>query len=363
MRIAAAKLRPYVLPLVRPWVAARATLAERRGMLLILRAEDMTGYGDCAPLPSSSTAGHEAAFAALASAARALPGRETDVILAEGLETIAVPEARWALETALLDLVAKARGLPLSRHLSADAAPSVKVNAALGRLDAGAPERAARAAAGGFAVAKIKVGVAPVAEELEALRDVAARAGAALAFRFDANRAWCEVEARRFLEALADMEGLSVDGVEEPLADPTPEGLARLQAKTPFPIAADESLPILGASALLEARAVKRLVAKPARLGGIAATLRLAQMAKAAGVETVLTSVVDSALGVTAAAHLAAALPGRPCATHGLATSAWLAEDVAQPPPIRKGCLSLPAAAGIGVVPHHILPGGEAFDG
>ena len=62
-----------------------------------------------------------------------------------------------------------------------------------------------------------------------------------------------------------------------------------------------------------------------------------------------MTSVVDSAIGVTAAAHLAAALPAGPA--HGLATLEWLAEDVATPPSIVAGKLQLAPGAGLGVIP------------
>ena len=62
-----------------------------------------------------------------------------------------------------------------------------------------------------------------------------------------------------------------------------------------------------------------------------------------------VTSVVDSAIGVAAAAQLAAALGGTQA--HGLATGAWLAADVAAPLPIENGMLKLPEGAGLGVVP------------
>ena len=220
------------------------------------------------------------------------------------------------------------------------------INAALGPLDAGCADRAEAAADRGFAVGKIKVGVGSIDDERRALAAVVDQTRGRLSFRLDANRAWAEADARRFLKSLI---GLPIDGVEEPLAAPTPTALAHLQKDLPFPLAADESLPVLGVGALLEARAVRRLVVKPARLGGIRATLALAAKAHAAGVELVLTSVVDSAIGVTAAAHLAAALPTEN--THGLGTLDWLARDVAPAPAVVEGAFILPDGPGLGLVP------------
>ncbi|MGE5468224.1 MAG: enolase C-terminal domain-like protein, partial [Ignavibacteria bacterium] len=127
--------------------------------------------------------------------------------------------------------------------------------------------------------------------------------------------------------------------------------LAALQAQTPIAIAVDESLPHLGAAPLIAAQAVRRFIVKPARIGGYAATLAIAKEAAQAGIALVLTSVVDSAVGVTAAAHLAAAVS--PDLVHGLGTSDWLAVDVAAAPPIAAGRLQLPKVAGLGIVPEN----------
>ncbi|WIM05185.1 MAG: o-succinylbenzoate synthase [Candidatus Nitricoxidivorans perseverans] len=303
------RLHPYCLPLRRPWIAASATLSERRGWLVeAIDADGTVGWGDCAPLPSAGMTGEA--------------------------------QVRWALETALIDLEARRRGLPLARLLGA-ANLSVPVNAALGPLDEGCAERAADAVAQGFRTAKLKVGVAPMEEELARLREL----GDGLRLRLDANRAWNEDEARRFLTAAAN---LPVEAIEEPLAEPTLDGLARLQAAVPFALAVDESMPALGAVALFASRAVRRLVLKPARVGGVLQALALARWAQAAGMDVVITSVVDSAIGVAAAAHLAAALGGP---AHGLATGAWLAADVAAPLPVAGGFLTLPDAPGLGIAP------------
>jgi o-succinylbenzoate synthase len=344
MRVAAARLRPYALPLVRPWVAASATIEVRRGALLALEdADGVVGWGDCAPLPSSGEAGQERVFADLAALVRGLPDRDGHDVL-DSLAAFVSPEVRWAAETALLDLEARRRGLPLARLLSDHAKDMVPVNAALGPLDPECAARAEEALEQGFAIAKIKVGLGPLVAEVTALRSLVRRTDGRLRLRLDANRAWNETDARRFLEAV---ERLPIDGVEEPLAAPTASALAALQAAIPFALAVDESLPHLGAEAVLGA--VRRLVIKPARLGGVSATLALAARALDAGMEVVLTSVVDSAVGVAAAAHVAAALPPGPA--HGLATLAWLAEDVADGPSVVAGQLDLGMGAGLGLVP------------
>lgn len=344
MRLAHLRLIPYLLPLKRPWVAAATTMTERRGLLVALTTADaITGYGDCAPLPSSGAAGNARVSAALKALAPELAGNNVEQAQ-KIIAAVPCPEARWALETAWCDCAAQSQGVPLMQYLGGQRRDGVGVNAALGALRTDSPQRAANAMAAGFRCAKIKVGLGCVEEELAALRAIHAATEGRLPLRLDANRAFADTDARRFLDGLVD---LAIEAIEEPLADPTPERLAALQARVPFAIAVDESLPELGLPALLAARAMRRLVIKPARLGGVTATQTLARQAQAEGIEVVLTSVVDSAVGVTAAAHLAAAIA--PQRAHGLATLEWLASDVAPTPLIRNGQFELGSGPGLGL--------------
>jgi L-alanine-DL-glutamate epimerase-like enolase superfamily enzyme len=91
-------------------------------------------------------------------------------------------------------------------------------------------------------------------------------------------------------------------------------------------------------------------VLKPAGLGGLRASHALAGRARAAGMTCVATTALDSAVGVAAAAHLAAAVDFGGLA-HGLSTADWLARDVAQPLVVRAGWMDLGGTIGLGVTP------------
>jgi O-succinylbenzoate synthase len=138
---------------------------------------------------------------------------------------------------------------------------------------------------------------------------------------------------------------LPIDGVEEPLRDPDLAFLAGLQASVPFPLAIDESTHLIACD-FWRAPPVRRLVIKPARHGGLAASADLALRARANGVEVIVTSALESACGILALAHLAAAVS--PDAVHGLATGEWLASDTGLPPRIIDGRMQLPKGNGIG---------------
>ncbi len=345
-RIQHLSLHPYALPLKNPWVAANATLTLRLGTAIALRTTDgLIGWGDCAPLPSTGEAGYRLTHSALQSLTPQLTGQPLAALqtfLAEGL----LPEVRWALETALLDNQSQRAGQRLAEWATGqpqskvDLKPlAISVNAALGTGSESAAQTALKA---GFRIAKIKVGVRPVAEEIELLHHLTEATAGQLHFRLDANCAWDQQTARHFLHAITR---LPIDGVEEPLHSPSLAALQALQADLPFPLAVDESLFPLGPEAFFSTVPVRRLVLKPARIGGFERTRQLALQAATAGIETVITSVVDTTIGIHAAAHLAATLPP---ATHGLATSSWLTQDIAPPPRIEHGMLQLAAIPGLG---------------
>lgn len=375
MRIAAASLLPYRLPLCGEWLSAAGGFAQRAGWLLAVRGDDARcGYGDCAPLPGLP--GETAAAAALDDWCRRSRGQRVDDALAQLAADAATPAARCAIETALLDLQAQAAGQTLRAWLLATAADErrqapplaadeLAVNAVLGAL---APGRAATldkavadALRAGFTILKLKVGIAAPALDSARLRALGAGLPGHISLRLDANGAWNEADAALFLAACA---GLPIDSVEEPLAAPDSAALARLQQRCAWPLAVDESWPKFAAAseAFFAAPPVRRLVIKPPRLGGLLPSLALARRAAAAGLAVVVTSSVDSACGVLAAAQLAAAIDAHAGArpAHGLATSAWLAADTGAPPAISAGRLRLPAAAGLGFTPLPAFTGAAA---
>ncbi|MFD3687805.1 o-succinylbenzoate synthase [Nocardiopsis sp. NPDC058631] len=189
------------------------------------------------------------------------------------------------------------------------------------------PERAhAIVVAGGCATAKVKVaekGQDPAQDlaRVEAVRDALGPSGKV---RVDANGAWDVDTAVRMVRAL-DRFGLEY--VEQPCA--TLEELARVRRRVDVPVAADES--IRRAEDPLRVRAAGAadiVVLKVAPLGGVRAALRVAE---ACGLPVVVSSAVETSVGLAAGVALAAALPDLHHAC-GLATRQMLTADVTDRP-------------------------------
>lgn len=325
------RFQPYALALVKPWRSTAGVVSHRHGWLVAAEDDGRTGWGDCCALPGQDESGEGAEALSVVGQSIA------DLSLDDSLQCLSgsLP-ARAAVESALLDLSAQRQGLPLRRLLSATAKDSVAVNG-LGDLSDGLPPD--------FTVIKLKVGMRPPDEDLAALHRLVLPPGVRL--RLDANRAWSFDHAARIIAALAD---LPIDCLEEPLAEPSLESLAALQRDCAFDLALDESLPHFNWDELLARPPVRRLILKPPMLGGLRSCYALAGQARAAGLSTVVTSSLDSAVGLAAAAHLAAAIDDGDLA-HGLSTGSCFASDVAAFWPVRQGRLTLPETPGLGVVP------------
>lgn len=338
MIIQHADFSPYRLPLQRSWISHRGTMDERRGWLITLQTSTDNGSGDCAPLLLAGTETHEQAHAWLNKYHDHFIGQDADAMLGLLNNYPDIPPAvRCGIETALIDLLAKQQATTIAQWLNPQAIPQVQVNANLGTLDKTVFDRLSESQ--GYSVIKLKLGVLPLKQEIELLQRLSDRIPAGVSLRLDANQAWSMDDATLMLQQI---DALPVESVEEPLSKPDIGTLRRLQQHTAIPLALDESQNVLDINRVLQQPPVKRLTLKPMVLGGLKPSLELAQNAYDAGMEVVVTTTVDSAVGVWAAAHLAMALGERGTQiAHGLATSSWLAEDVAQAPEIINGMITL----------------------
>lgn len=192
------------------------------------------------------------------------------------------------------------------------------------------PEQAVRivAASGGCRTAKVKVAEPgqTLAEEqarLEAVRDALGPDGR---IRIDANGGWdldTAVDRIRHLDAAAG----GLEYVEQPCAS-VPD-LAAVRRRTPVPVAADESIRRAeDPMAVLRAEAADVVVLKVQPLGGVRACLRLAEQV---GLPVVVSSALETSVGIAAGLALAAALPELPYAC-GLATVQLLERDSVDDP-------------------------------
>jgi O-succinylbenzoate synthase len=182
------------------------------------------------------------------------------------------------------------------------------------------PDQAA-ALASGAADGKVKVGDRSDVERVAAVRDAI---GPHARLRVDANGAW-DVETA--VAAIARLAPYDLELVEQPVA--SIEDLAAVRRRVDVPVAADECVRDLDdARRLAQLHAADALVVKVQPLGGVEAAL---QVAAAAGVPVIVSSMYETSVGLAAGLALAAALDHLPYAC-GLGTAGLLSADVVADP-------------------------------
>ncbi|CAN5628597.1 o-succinylbenzoate synthase [soil metagenome] len=189
------------------------------------------------------------------------------------------------------------------------------------------PEEAAGIVArSGCATAKVKVAAGDDVARVEAVR---AALGPGGRLRVDANGAWDIDTARHRIKALAPYD---IEYVEQPVE--TIEDMARLRRKVDVPLAVDESIRTAEDPLYVNALdAADVVVLKVHPLGGVRPALRVAE---SCGLPVVVSSALETSVGMAAGVALAAALPELPYAC-GLATVELLEGDLVSDPlrPVR----------------------------
>lgn len=256
------------------------------------------------------------------------------------------------IEMALLDALGKEQGASVGTLLAPPGvAPyaSVRVNAVIGARDAGMAAHAARQLAmAGYRCVKLKVGLEQDAKsEIARIAQVREAIGADIALRIDANEAWDVTQAQAVLSRCS---AYNIQYAEQPLPRDNLAGLQVLRASIDMPIAVDEALDSLdSARALLAVQAADVFVIKPQVVGGLRATRQIIDEAAASGVQCVISSAIESGVGLSALLHLVAVMPAITLEC-GFATIDLLADDlIVEALSIINGEMAVPRGPGLGV--------------
>ncbi len=227
------------------------------------------------------------------------------------------PSIRFAIETALLDLVAQRNQVPLSslfRELFTQPQTSVSLSAMIseGTRDA-VFASVEQALSRGITTVKFKIGRpgAWVTEKgiVEALRK---EYGDKLVLRLDVNQAWNYEQAAQYLY---EIDEYYPEFIEEPCRVEEREKLLALDTKVPM--ALDESLYHQEASLFLNSQYVRSkfqvFILKPSALGGILKCLEFLEVAQILGGRIAISHLFEGPVGLSAVNELALLCSSSPC--------------------------------------------------
>jgi L-Ala-D/L-Glu epimerase len=282
------------LELAETFVIARDATDVAEVVQVEIRHGDVSGYGEGAPIDRYE----ETAESALAYVEEHAEALGDDPFALDEIEARLAPRewaARAAIDGALHDLQGKLLDVPVWRLLGLRReGPPTSWTIWLGDPD----DMASRAAkAVDFSRLKLKLGAR---DGLDVDRVRAVREVTHAPLQVDVNEYWSYDEA---LDALPQLAALGVEYCEQPLPAGDPDG-AKLKAASPLPIYVDEDCHRLADVAACAERA-HGVNIKLAKSGGIREAVRMTHAAKALGLGVMLGCMVESGLGISAAAQIA----------------------------------------------------------
>jgi L-alanine-DL-glutamate epimerase-like enolase superfamily enzyme len=291
------RARTYDLRLDVPFAIARGTTSSHAICVAEIEHLGITGLGEASP---SAYYGDdlENARATIEGAGRVIGDDPFAIraVLARLNETCpASPSGRAAVEAALYDIMGKTAGLPLYRLLGLSGMTLPLSSFTVGVEDPGLA-RSRIDLLRNFPILKVKVGFG---REEELLALLAGETDATL--RVDANEGWQAGEA---IEKIRAWGKYSIEIFEQPLPKADKAGYRQLKAATGAAIFIDEGVASPGDvpqwAGLADGVNVKLM-----KCGGLTGAIDTIAAARACGLRVMIGCMVESALGITAAAHIA----------------------------------------------------------
>ena len=352
MRLSSARLSEVELELVEPFETSFGVETRRRFLVLKLETRDgLEGWGECVastdPLYSSETVATARELIAehflpllfaMPSASPEAFARATDRYRGNRM-------AKAAVETALVDLAARAQEVSVARYLGGGR-PRIEVGVSVGIQPTVAQlvRRVGEYRRDGYRRIKLKVRPGWDAAPVRAVR----RAFPEAELWVDANQAYPPAAAGRIRRWAA---AYRVAQVEQPFPERAVEAHAALAQGAPFRVCLDES--IVDAVSLedaLQRRAISSLNVKTGRVGGLGVGRALAVRARRARVPAWVGGMLESGIGRAHNVHLASLAPFTLPADLS-ASDRYYREDLVDPPFVLGpgSTLEVPRGPGIGV--------------
>ena len=353
MKIQSIQIGKVSIPLKKPFKTALRTVHSAEDIIVKVMADSgEVGFGNAPPTAVITGDSQDSIIAAIRDTlAPKLVGMEVDnlegIMAALDSGMLHNCSAKAALDIAVHDLFGKRYGLPLYK-LFGGYCRSMETDLTISLNE---PDEMVRdsleAVAEGYTALKLKVGNDPALDirRVQAIRDAV---GPAVKIRLDANQGWNAKEAVRTIRRF-EADGLDIELIEQPVKAHDFDGLKYVTDHVETDIMADESaFGPYEVFRLLSMRACDLVNIKLMKAGGLHNAVKIAHFAETMGVQCMMGCMLESKVGITAAASLAA---GKRIVTRAdLDAAVLLAEDpVVGGVSFDKNQLILSEAPGLGI--------------
>ncbi|WP_299649616.1 enolase C-terminal domain-like protein [uncultured Tateyamaria sp.] len=315
----------------------------------------LTGWGEASPWPvfTGTVEGNAAALHThLRPHVIGQNPTQIEPIMAQADRTlVGHPEAKAALECALLDLTGQITNLPIAELVGGRHRTQIPLSFSVANPDFDADlDDITQLWADGIRIFKLKTGFADHAFDLMRLEKLRSTYGDAARLRIDYNQGLPAYDAIRHIR---DLETFRPDFVEQPVKMHEREALAAITSAVDVPIMADESVfNVRDALQGAHNRIANIFSLKTAKSGGVRRCVEIAAIARAAGVEVYGGCMFETSIAHMAGAHLMAAIPDLTLGCEFYMSTYYAETDIAQTPfPVRGGHVHVPTTPGLGTAP------------
>lgn len=312
MKIRSIRLGMLSVPLKTPFKTAMRTVKEIEDVVVIIETDTGSkGYGSAPATAVITGDTHGSIIEAISKViSPALIGRDIADLnnLVSIIQNSIVRNfsAKAAIETAVYDLYGQLYNAPLYKLLGGgDNVLSTDITISVDYIDK-MVEDTRNAIDLGFETLKIKVGKDP-ALDIERIKAIYAAVDQRALIRLDANQGWTPKQTVSVMRALED-SGVQLELLEQPVRGDDIEGMKYVTERIHTPVMADESsFGPKEAIELIRQRAADIINIKLMKTGGISNAIKIADIAGIYGVNCMIGCMLESSIGVAAAAHIAVA--------------------------------------------------------
>ncbi|GAB4297993.1 MAG: dipeptide epimerase [Ignavibacteriaceae bacterium] len=328
---------PFNLKLKSRFTLSTGSRYETPAVLLELKYENLTGYGEASLPPYLGTATQDVLneFGKLERMNFNSPGELEDYFTTHQTELLNIPPAAAALDTALYDLKSKMNQRPLYELLGLPEPQPVETSYTI-TYDTEENLKRNLDLAEDYKILKVKIGTPADDEFIRMLRRFTDKP-----FFADVNQGW-----KSFEEAILKTKKIASEGallIEQPLPTDMVKETARLRRQSPVPIIADESVQSLR-DLDIAAEAFDGINVKLMKCGGIRQAVKLMNKAKEMNLKIMLGCMTETSCAVSAALHISSLAD-----FHDLDGALLISNDLFSGIRYQNGRISIKSAPGLGI--------------
>ncbi len=333
------------IPLRKPFKIAFETMDTYRGVIVKICTEKYCGYGEAAPAPRITGDTVASVVAALERFKPMLIGRNPIKIgkIMDDLNSslLGTPSAKAAIDFALFDILGQKMDTPLKDLLGGK---KEKIETSL-TVDIGdlnyTLQHARKLLDAGAKVLKVKIGLNPE-EDVERIKAIRKMTDAKI--RVDGNQGY---SLKTAMKVLKEIEKYDIEFAEQPIPAHEIDNLKILRENVDIPIIADESvhnsLDVLRLIGKVDGINIKLM-----KSGGIYEAMKMASIARTAGMKIMIGCMIETHVGIAAGTHFALGIGADYADLDGY----W---DLTKQPYLgvkyKDGYNSVPDKAGLGIIP------------